>query len=304
MAMLMGDEVEGQVFITNCVATAAFTILYYDYALTFHLEVNRFWKMRRLTWASSLFYLNRYLSLVGHIPVIVQYFLPPMGSQRFMTCMVLSSFHQYLAIIVQAIVGVFQVMRTYALYDQKLSVLLSLCSSGSVAIIYGIWAVMRGQGLKYTEEDLPMRGCLPPLSEAMSFRLASAWTAMLAFDVIIFVMTLYKSITRKREGDSTILHVIIRDGAIYFGVIMVAALSVILSFRLSPPHGKGLTTTLTNIISSTMVSRIMLNLRNPKLSTTFRSDSTASQEDAIFTSVVDTEYSGKYSTRLSEDSFA
>ena len=36
---------------------------------------------------------------------------------------------------------------------------------------------------------------------------------MLGFDVLIFLMTIYKSLTRKRgNGDSTILHVVIRDG--------------------------------------------------------------------------------------------
>jgi hypothetical protein len=47
-------------------------ILYYDYILTFSIEIERFWT--RLSWASCFFFMNRYLVLLGHIPTIWQYF--------------------------------------------------------------------------------------------------------------------------------------------------------------------------------------------------------------------------------------
>jgi hypothetical protein len=49
-------------------------ILYYDYALTLPDEAERFWATRSITWASFFFYVNRYLCLLGHIPVMVQYY--------------------------------------------------------------------------------------------------------------------------------------------------------------------------------------------------------------------------------------
>jgi len=48
-------------------------ILVYDYCLTFVAEVERCWSFR-LNWALALFYLNRYLALFGHVPIVVQYF--------------------------------------------------------------------------------------------------------------------------------------------------------------------------------------------------------------------------------------
>jgi len=39
-------------------------ILYYDYALTFVDEVDRFWNSGAISWGSFFFYLNRYLSLL------------------------------------------------------------------------------------------------------------------------------------------------------------------------------------------------------------------------------------------------
>ncbi|KAG6905712.1 hypothetical protein DXG01_001159, partial [Tephrocybe rancida] len=50
----------------------SFTILYYDYALTLPAEIDRFWTSRTISWVSVFYYLNRYLTLFGHIPVMLQ----------------------------------------------------------------------------------------------------------------------------------------------------------------------------------------------------------------------------------------
>ena len=61
-------------FFFFCLAPAA--ILYYDYALTLATEIERFWPpKRRLGWASCTFLINRYISVVGHVPVFAQSFL-------------------------------------------------------------------------------------------------------------------------------------------------------------------------------------------------------------------------------------
>ena len=49
-------------------------ILIYDYCLTFVAEVERCWAVRRLNWALVFFYLNRYLTILGYIPIMLEYF--------------------------------------------------------------------------------------------------------------------------------------------------------------------------------------------------------------------------------------
>lgn len=48
-------------------------ILYYDYALTFAREVEHFWPSpyRTGSWVSVIFFLNRYLAIFGHIPILI-----------------------------------------------------------------------------------------------------------------------------------------------------------------------------------------------------------------------------------------
>lgn len=262
--MVDNASIHAQLNRGNDINLVSFVILYYDYALTLPAEVERFWSSRSLSWASSLFYVNRYLSLFGHIPVMIQYYW---DSRRFNTreiCPALSSFHQYLAVAIQVMVGILLIMRTYALYERNIWVLLFICACGLTVIVFGTWSVAAGRS---TEEDLtlPKIGCVPPTDRADAYRFASAWTGMLLFDILIFSMTVYKSLRRGRGGDRTLLNIMLRDGAMYFGVMAIAGLANIVSFRLSPEYERGFITTFANVISSTMISRLMLNLRDPKL---------------------------------------
>ena len=51
-------------------------ILYFDYSLTFVTEVQRFWT-RHVSMASFVFFLNRYLTLLGHVPVMYEFYGAP-----------------------------------------------------------------------------------------------------------------------------------------------------------------------------------------------------------------------------------
>ncbi|KAI0780785.1 hypothetical protein BD413DRAFT_11745 [Trametes elegans] len=60
--------------LNNSLAVASMSLLYYDYFLTLSMEVEYFWRCARLSSASILFLLNRYLGLLGPIPIMVEYF--------------------------------------------------------------------------------------------------------------------------------------------------------------------------------------------------------------------------------------
>lgn len=56
-----------------CIVSAA--VLYYDYALTLSMEYEQFWKHQsKFSTAAVLFVLNRYLSLLGEIPIVYYMF--------------------------------------------------------------------------------------------------------------------------------------------------------------------------------------------------------------------------------------
>jgi len=86
-----------------------------------------------------------------------------------------------------------------------------------------------------------------------------AWTGVLIFDIVIFSLTLYKALTIRRE--IPLLDVMVRDGAMYFSVLFIVNLVNILMLRFSPPSLKHCAETLTNVLSTILASRLVLNLR-------------------------------------------
>ena len=77
-------------------------VLHYDYALTFGREISGFWSPLQHDWGTLIFLLNRYVMILGYIPLTAGTFLRhPTGNM----CHTLQTYHQYLIIIVQFIVG-------------------------------------------------------------------------------------------------------------------------------------------------------------------------------------------------------
>ena len=52
-------------------------ILYYDYFLTLPKEVEGYWRTRSHSWASIVFLANRYVALLGHLPLFYDFFGNP-----------------------------------------------------------------------------------------------------------------------------------------------------------------------------------------------------------------------------------
>lgn len=155
-------------------------------------------------------------------------------------------------------------MRVYALYERSRRVLALLAGLGMGAIAFACWSAIDGKD-RVPEVDLILPvGCVAQLTRKKAIRVGAAWGGMLIFDTVVFGMTLWKSLTlRSKEQD--LISVLLRDGAIYFSVIMVANLANILTHVLAGPLTRGVGTIFVNIISSVMISRLMLNLRDPNL---------------------------------------
>ncbi|KAK0219841.1 hypothetical protein IW262DRAFT_1460958 [Armillaria fumosa] len=249
----------------------ALSILYYDYALTFGLEVSRFWIHRGFSWAAFLFYLNRYLGIFGHIPVAVEYFWTGYPSNKAQWQ---RSYPQMMLI-----------MRTYALYDRSRKILIVQICVTLTAIGLGAYSVVSGKKSSPDEtpaDVTPFIGCSTSLTKDSAVRscpspfsfppqlltstgLGIAWCGMLVFDIMVFTLTLHKALQLQRVGGVSLLTLLLRDGSVYFGVIIASNLANILTFFLGDARIRGVVTTFTNVISSTMLSRLMLNIRDPKL---------------------------------------
>ena len=66
-------------------------VLTYEYFLTLSIEIERFWSAKRLTWAIFFFFFNRYFTLLGHIPLMVEHFLHFIPPSKLTVSLVVSA---------------------------------------------------------------------------------------------------------------------------------------------------------------------------------------------------------------------
>ncbi|PPQ71634.1 hypothetical protein CVT26_010595 [Gymnopilus dilepis] len=274
-AMYDDLDVETQQFIYNCTLWAAFVILYYDYLLTLKTEIKWYWcsidnQPRRFSLARVLFFLNRYVSIIGNIPVILPFFAPRFDSHRL-------EYHQCLIIAVQLIVAIIAILRSYAIHASNRRLVAVLSPVVIALSLYGVYEVLTEKVSRYSLSDLPRYGCQLPITvemlaltsvatsqaDSMTSRapgFARAWVVHLGFDFLVLLATLYSALKYKHE--SRLIPLIIRDGTMYFGVIAVSVVFVIVSYPFFPAYLRGGTATLTSVLSSTMMSRLFFNLRS------------------------------------------
>jgi len=268
--MISSDTVATQVQlnVNYYVSLISLTILYYDHALTLSMEIQRFWIRGPFSWPALFFFLNRYITCLGHIPVVLETFWAPSDLQhKFTTCRLMLIYHQYLVIIIQFIVGVLLIMRVYAMYDRRKWVIWLFIVIACSDITVACWGIVSNAPIALNELAHAAPGCSEPLGSVQGVHFAIAWSGQLIFDAICFFLTLRKSISMSRTGQRTLINTLLRDGAVYFAIMTAANLANILTFLLAAPLAKGVTATFVNIISAIMMSRLMLNLRDPKILT-------------------------------------
>ncbi|CAK5272698.1 unnamed protein product [Mycena citricolor] len=269
MEHLSDSQIARQLRISAWLVFSPFTLLCYEYLITLDDEIARYWSAGR-SWGSALFFLNRYVALLGSVPVVVEFMLASMNAdaRRKQLCSAFQSYHSYFALFSQVLVCVIIVTRTYALYGRNRIALTAMVTVVGALVTLAIVILVRGGDDGALSRNLLAIGCPSATSHPQSIRTAIAWSGMLIFDCMIFFMTLWKAVRfsfRGRENSGTLLHVLVRDGSMYFGLMAIANAVNIGTYTMGGPIMSGAVTTGVNILSSVLVSRLMLNIRDPRL---------------------------------------
>lgn len=242
-----------QIVFQNALHIFGITVLFWDHILMLDTEIQLLWKRKKFA-SAYWFFVVRYVSLGINIPGLV--FLYINLSEN--ACLLWSIIYVFGIIAIQYIICIIMILRVYALYGGSKRILWALIGIG-VALTGTVAYNAQGQHAT-TLTVLP--GCHPDLSKTSSYHSAGLWIALFVFDSMIFGLIVYNgwSLCRRR-GISMPLHtLIIRDGAAYFGVVMLSNLANIATFFNNSPILPGALATFANCVSITMMARIMLNL--------------------------------------------
>ncbi|KAJ3527434.1 hypothetical protein NM688_g8126 [Phlebia brevispora] len=250
---------------------ASCVMIFYDITITFSDEVEKIWK-RRFTGATFLWFVNRYLLPLGYIVVIVSFHD---RSWSTTVCDHYILYPEVLKIFSSTAIGAIFILRLYAIYARNRVILVAFTSLLIAEIALKIWAFTDG-----TRLVLPpgLVGCI--LTGKSQLRYVWTWIAELIFDSCVFIATLYKCVELYRNvaggTASGLIHIMMRDGIMYFGMIFASNVLTVIIFMVATPDLKAINASFTTLITSLMVSRLMLNLRSgvqqSQLSTTRRDD--------------------------------
>ncbi|KIM64893.1 hypothetical protein SCLCIDRAFT_600225 [Scleroderma citrinum Foug A] len=95
--------------------------------------------------------------------------------------------------------------------------------------------------------------------------IAIAWSGQLLYDFVIFLLTLVGSLRMRNEGSRSVTDILLRDGSMYFAVMCAANVANVTVLLAATNSLKGFAAPLTNVTSAILISRLMLNLRDPKV---------------------------------------
>ncbi|KAH9039463.1 hypothetical protein EDB83DRAFT_2677732 [Lactarius deliciosus] len=272
--------IERHLFLNYVFNTFPVAILYYDYALTLSREVEYFWpNPYRMGWVSSIFFLNRYFAIFGYIPIVIS--LIPNTSCEPQHAWQAHRYRGYFGMALQFLVAVLCSMRVYALYSRNNRILLALATLAGASIIVGFIAIATESDDVVTRVPpfmIPISNLSLGLSGEGGSFLSIAWGGLLAFDVAIFVLTLYKAV--KVGFSAPFIQMLVRDGSLYFVVLLLVNLANILTLQFAPTLLKDSVTPLTNVLSATLISRLMLRLRSDRIQRGHHSLGTVESVDA------------------------
>ncbi|KAF8462211.1 hypothetical protein JB92DRAFT_3069210 [Gautieria morchelliformis] len=239
--------------------TSNYVLYLYDHLLTFPEEVDKIWS-QPFTFASLLFYINRYITHCQFIILQVEFYETTWSISVLVSCSFqCSRYVKFAGAATLCLVAVIMILRVYALYLANKYVLVFLLSILSGQIIASSWGVHFGIRVP---QPAGFPGCVLTGSSTW---FAALWGAPLVTDSCIFILTVWRTLRYKRKhGRMTTMEIILRDGTMYFFAIFSANLMNTLIYFLATEDLKAVGASFSQILTAIMISRLQLNLRQAK----------------------------------------
>ncbi|KAF7375340.1 hypothetical protein MSAN_00421100 [Mycena sanguinolenta] len=233
-----------------------FVILIYDHFLTFDDEVRLIWR-RPLRPSALWFFAVRYFSLACSIGMLFFYFwdFTPASIHQ-------GKVMETLLMGQETLVEVTLALRVMGMYGNSLKVRIPLAVLGGIIAGLGLWTM-----IEYGEPQMltapGMSGCHTALPRKTALILAGVWESQTVFDLFVFILTVYRA-----HADRAVISMVqgslvermMRDGAMYFGIIALANLADVLTLYLGDVLIAGILSWGTTSLSVTLISRLILNL--------------------------------------------
>nr|GAT55435.1 predicted protein [Mycena chlorophos] len=239
---------------------AALVILVYDHFLVFDDELRLIWRRGRLTPSTGWYILVRCTSLLCSAVAGVFYF----ADMDRETCM--EQALEWLLVFQESLVQITLFLRVFAMYNRSIWVLAPIQTVATVNLALGLWTIIKygHPRMLGAPRELGITGCHTAIPRATGWRLGGTWISQMFSDTIVFGLTVYrawKDQTVIKLVPGSLISRMARDGAIYFGIIVLANLANVLTCFLGDILIAGLLSWWTTSLSVTLICRLILSLQ-------------------------------------------
>lgn len=241
----------------NYVAVAALTLVVYDFALTFKREVTTVWG-RKVTGASILFFVNRYLSIMCATLVVAMNSITVQAS-----CNGAGRTFQVVTLVLILVFALFSALRIYAVWERNiiLSVLilaLDLVPFGMNLSLYSV--------LSFFAIGAPYNECVgsDPRSISLDLKLTRATRlCVISADALVIFLIWIKTYRLSKQTRSLgmsmgVSAMLMRDGTIYFITLLVVNVCHLIIYE---TKGLPYISIFIPTVTAVLISRFLLNLR-------------------------------------------
>ncbi|KAJ7657255.1 hypothetical protein DFH06DRAFT_1197785 [Mycena polygramma] len=236
---------------------SGFVILVYDHLLSFGSEVKLMW-CRKLRPSIIWFFALRYISLGCSCAIFAFYF----GNLSMESCSKMEKVLEALLMLQESLVETTLALRVFAMYGFKLWVAIPMGLAANLAAALGIWTIVKYGNPRMLSAP-GMNGCHTAIPRSTALRLAGAWEAQLLLDTLVFGLTLYRAHADRAVMTmvpGSLIERMMRDGAMYFGIIVLASLANVVTLYLGDIMIAGILSWWTTSLSVTLISRLILNV--------------------------------------------
>jgi len=243
---------------TNYLGLAGFVVLVYDHILTFNDEIQYIWhgKKKIVIW---LFLINRYVTPLGFIINLNAYMSP---SWSIETCRQFVVYEGIMGFFGVAVASLMMLVRIHAIYYGDLYVMSIMWLLFWGMVIVNVWLLTTTGPVIHPG----IAGCSMLFGQSHNIGRwvsATAWTP-LCFDTVVIALVIFRTrriVLAKIAEQSKVVTVLIRDGIMYFSVILAVNLVLAVMIVRAPDGIKNIFAQFQLILTVTMMSRITLNLR-------------------------------------------
>ncbi|KAI0357258.1 hypothetical protein OH77DRAFT_1422819 [Trametes cingulata] len=246
--------------IEDCANYAEAAVIFHEYLITLDSEIRLIWR-RKITGASVLFMLNRYIFVFQNAITVTSYWPLPVTA-----CNVLGWMDIVLNLIPYFIWNAFSTLRVYALCgrDWRLASLVSLLMIGPIfGNLYNI-PTMKPDDMAQPYNCSVDNG----VSLAMHNRLVLiSRCSLIAADSIVLAVTWWKTYRLKKAADAanvktSIVDLLLRDGAKssfpHSTMLVLNVLHILINFV----EQVSFMGDISDVLTSILVSRFIMNLRD------------------------------------------